>query len=202
MGKKSQAEIIKQLSHKELLLNVYASQLFIFIIAIILSFIFFDPFTTIFHLFRLDGKWIIIGALSGFVVAMLDILLMKKFPSYYDDGGINEKIFTNLSIWQTFLLVSFIAIAEELLFRGVVQTKWGLVIACIIFALVHIRYWKHWYLILNIVILSFWIGLLYKWSGYQLLSCIAMHFTIDFLLGLYISRKSTNLEGGKNNGKE
>ena len=50
---------------------------------------------------------------------------------------------------------------------------------------------------INVVLLSFWVGLLYEWSGQKLLPVIVMHFTIDFLLGLYISRNSP-----QNNDKE
>lgn len=189
-----QEELLRSLNGKQLSFHLYLTQIILFIIAIILNLIFFPDLSTYLLLFQWDSFWVSIGILSGLCVVLLDIALMKVVPkSYYDDGGINEKIFTSLPIWNIILVSLVIAIAEELLFRGAIQTKLGLIGASIIFALIHFRYWKHWYLLLNVLVLSFWLGLIYKWSG-LLLPVILMHFTIDFLLGLYIKRKANKLE--------
>ncbi|MFK4997732.1 type II CAAX prenyl endopeptidase Rce1 family protein [Bacillus sp. N9] len=74
-------------------------------------------------------------------------------------------------------------------FRGIIQTKVGIIVASLIFAFIHLRYWRHWFLIVNVVVLSFWIGLIYSLSGHLLLPVIAMHFTINFILGFYISKR-------------
>ncbi|MBS4222288.1 CPBP family intramembrane glutamic endopeptidase [Lederbergia citrea] len=198
MKKNRQAELIKSLTKQELVYHLYFTQIIILTIAGLLSFIFFNSYASYFKLFSWDTGWIIIGIVNGLIIVALDLVLMKLLPKqYYDDGGINEKLFSNMPIWKIAFVAILIAVAEETLFRGIIQTKMGLVIASIVFAVIHIRYWAHWFLILNVVILSFWIGILYEWSGQQLLPVIAMHFTIDFLLGLYISRTAS-----QNNHKE
>src|SRR5690625_3487599 len=94
-------------------------------------------------------------------------------------------MFQNRSIGDIFLLALIIAISEELLFRGIIQTTFGYFIASLIFALVHLRYLKKPVLFLSVLLLSFYIGFLFKITG-SLLVTITMHFTIDFLLGLMI----------------
>ena len=61
---------------------------------------------------------------------------MKVLPShYYDDGGLNERIFRGRSVIEIAVISSVVSIAEEILFRGVIQTHVGLIISSIIFAL-------------------------------------------------------------------
>ncbi|MCR2820266.1 CPBP family intramembrane glutamic endopeptidase [Lederbergia panacisoli] len=191
MKKNRQAEIAKNLTGKELVFHLLLTQLIIIILAIVLSWILFSDLTAFFNIFKWNTIWIIVGVFSGLAVVALDLLLMKKVPpEYYDDGGINEKIFSNMPVWKIALLSMLIAFAEELLFRGVIHTHYGFWVASIIFALVHIRYLTNWYLLLNVSVLSIWISLLYEYSGQQILPVIFMHFTIDFLLGIKMSRNS------------
>lgn len=109
---------------------------------------------------------------------------------FYDDGGLNERIFKNRKVIHIALIAAIVALSEELLFRGVIQTKAGLIIASVIFAIIHYRYLFNWFLFSNIVLLSFLIGFIYQWTN-NLAITIIMHFTIDFLLGLYIKFRQT-----------
>lgn len=191
MKKNRQAEIAKHLTGKELVFHLLLTQLLLVVLAAFLSWIFFSDMSAFLNLFQWENVWIIFGVCSGLTVVIFDLLLMKKVPrEYYDDGGINEKIFSDMPIWKIGLISILIAFAEEMLFRGVIQTNFGFWIASIIFALVHIRYLSNWYLLLNVCLLSIWIGLLYEWSNHQILPVILMHFTIDFLLGIKMSRNS------------
>ena len=125
------------------------------------------------------------------MVVIADILLMKWLPSsFYDDGGLNDRIFKNRSVIHIAWIAAFVALSEELLFRGVIQTKVGLILASLIFAIIHYRYLFNWFLFSNIVILSFLIGFIYDWTN-NLAVTMIMHFTIDFLLGLYIKFKNS-----------
>jgi len=190
LKKKSQAEIIQTLSDKELTFHLIFTQLLLLIIALILGLWLFKDLSSFLSLFRIDMQVLTYGVISGILVVMLDFLFMWLLPeAYYDDGGVNKKIFQHRSILQIFMLTLLIAVSEELLFRGVIQTHTGIIVASIIFAIVHIRYWKHWYLVLNVLILSFWLGLVYEISQHNLITTMVMHFIIDFLLGIQIKRK-------------
>ncbi|MEH7245667.1 type II CAAX endopeptidase family protein [Neobacillus niacini] len=182
-------EIIKALTDKELLVHLYLTQIILLVITFILGVLLFDHFSFIQGIDFSDHRIWLIGVPAGVTVVIVDILLMKKLPaSFYDDGGLNDRIFKNRSVIHIAWIAAFVALSEELLFRGVIQTKVGLILASLIFAVIHYRYLFNWFLFSNIVILSFFIGFIYDWTN-NLAVTMIMHFTIDFLLGLYIKYK-------------
>ncbi|TMU86719.1 CPBP family intramembrane metalloprotease [Bacillus sp. BHET2] len=184
-----QGEIIQQLSKKQLTFHLYFTQIVLLTIAFGLGIFLFDSWTDFWKQFHLSTSIITIGLTSGLLIVIIDVVLMKKLPSkYYDDGGVNARIFTNRGIGEIALLALFISFSEEVLFRGVVQFHFGLIVSSIIFALIHFRYWAHWFLIVNVVLLSFWIGFIYEQTD-NLVVTIIMHFVIDFLLGLHMRKK-------------
>ncbi|MFP5107942.1 lysostaphin resistance A-like protein [Neobacillus sp. C211] len=187
--KKKYFELINELTDKDLLFHLYMTQGILCVISLILGFIFFDHFSYLNNISLNDFHIISIGLTAGITVVMVDILLMKSLPSsFYDDGGLNERIFKNRNLFHILIIALLVAFSEELLFRGIIQTKVGLILASIIFAIIHYRYLFNWFLFVNIVILSFFIGLIFLWTD-NLAVTIVMHFVIDFLLGVYIKFK-------------
>ena len=184
-----QGEIIQQLSKKQLTFHLYFTQFLLLTIAFGLGLFLFDTVSDFLEQFQLSPAILTIGVTNGLIIVAVDMVLMKVLPAkYYDDGGVNARIFTNRGIGEIALLAFVISVSEEILFRGVLQFHFGLIISSIIFALIHFRYWAHWFLIVNIVLLSFWIGFIYEQTD-NLLVTITMHFVIDFLLGLHMRKK-------------
>ncbi len=179
--------LIKELSDKELLFHLYLTQVILLVISGILSMILFDSFRDFLDLFHWNDKNIlIIGGSAGLAVVVLDVILMKCLPpSFYDDGGLNERIFSGKSVIHIGLIAAIVAFCEELLFRGVIQTHVGLVISSIIFAIVHYRYLFNLFLFVNVIVLSFFIGYIFLVTE-NIVVTIFMHFIIDFLLGIII----------------
>jgi uncharacterized protein len=187
-------ELIKGLTDRQLLSHLYMTQIILLGITFILGILLFDHFSYLKTIDFSDVRILLIGVPAGAFVVIVDIILMRLLPkSFYDDGGLNERIFKNRSVIHIALIAAFVAFSEELLFRGVIQTKVGLILASLIFAIIHYRYLFNWFLFSNIVILSFFIGAVYEWSNNLALTMI-MHFTIDFLLGLYIKYKQHTLD--------
>jgi uncharacterized protein len=187
-------ELIKGLTDRQLLSHLYMTQIILLGITFILGILLFDHFSYLKTIDFSDVRILLIGVPTGAFVVIVDIILMRLLPkSFYDDGGLNERIFKNRSVIHIALIAAFVAFSEELLFRGVIQTKVGLILASLIFAIIHYRYLFNWFLFSNIVILSFFIGAVYEWSNNLALTMI-MHFTIDFLLGLYIKYKQHTLD--------
>lgn len=180
-------EVIKQLSSKDLAKAVFLSQLLFFTLAIILWFIFIRNIETTIHLFQLNYKDIFYyGILIALVLVVVEIIMSKFIPKkYFDDGGINEKLFKGQSVFMIFLIALVVAISEELLFRGVLQTTFGYVFASSLFVLLHTRYLKKPLLLLMVIVTSFLIGYLFELT-HNLLVTIIFHFVVDFILGLYI----------------
>ncbi|MBY0122554.1 CPBP family intramembrane glutamic endopeptidase [Bacillus sp. S/N-304-OC-R1] len=193
--------IIKELTEKELLFHLYLTQAILFFISIILSIILFDRISDVLSLFELkDINILLIGGSAGLAVVLLDLIFMKILPpSYYDDGGLNERVFRNRGVLHMAVIAAIVAFCEELLFRGIIQTHVGLVITSLIFAVIHYRYLFNWFLFLNVVVLSFFIGYIFFITE-NLFVTIFMHFIIDFLLGLnikYRHNKGSKRETGR-----
>ena len=195
-------EMISSLSDKELLYHLYVTQIIILIISFILGLLLFDDFSYWGNFHLNDPDVIKIGVTAGIAVVMIDVILMKELPSsFYDDGGLNERIFKHRNSFHIFLIAAFVAFSEELLFRGIIQTKVGLILASIIFAIIHYRYLFNWYLFVNIVLLSFVIGAIYQWTG-NFAVTFMMHFVIDFLLGIYIKFRHSQQADGQHEAEE
>ncbi|CAM4065529.1 lysostaphin resistance A-like protein [Mesobacillus thioparans] len=190
-------ETVAGLTEKELLFHLAATQILLLTISSILGMILFDSIREFMELFIWDDRNILTYGLgAGAAVVALDIVLMKYLPkSYYDDGGLNERIFRNRSVFQIMLIAAMVAASEEILFRGVIQTNTGLIISSIIFAVVHYRYLFNWFLFANIILLSFLIGYIYMVTN-NLAVTIVMHFVIDFVLGMTIKFRSNAANGG------
>ncbi|WAA10531.1 CPBP family intramembrane glutamic endopeptidase [Fervidibacillus albus] len=188
--KNRQKNLVAQLSDKELLWNFYVSQLFIFCIGILLSRLIFQNWFYPFSLFNwADTKIITVGLSAALFVIILDVCFMKLLPkTVYDDGGINERLFSNRRRWHIVVMTLIVAFGEEILFRGVLQTAFGLVVASLLFAFVHFRYLFHPFLFANVVILSFVIGVIFQTTE-NLAVCVLMHFIIDCSLGFIIHSK-------------
>lgn len=182
-----QDELLEKISDKELKMSLILSQVLFLLISIILSLFLFEHFFDWFYLFKFYGKEIFYyGIIPGLIIVMIDLILINVLPArYLDDGGINRRVFKDRSVGDIFFIALIIAICEELLFRGVFQTTFGFIIASLIFALVHVRYLKKPILFISVLFVSFYIGFLFEITG-NLLVTMAMHFTIDFLLGLMI----------------
>lgn len=194
MIRNRQKELIKHISDQELLLNFYLSQLLILILALILGYIFFDSIADPFYLFNFQDIYTIItvGGGAGLIIVIIDVIMMKFLPeSFFDDGGINERLFTNRGYLHIVFMCLIVAFCEELLFRGVLQTTFGLLAASIIFAVIHIRYLFNKFLFFSIVLLSFLIGFIFEWTE-NLAVTFFMHYIIDCLLGIYIRIRNNN----------
>ncbi|WNF21550.1 CPBP family intramembrane glutamic endopeptidase [Mesobacillus jeotgali] len=190
-------ETVAGLTEKELLFHLVATQILLLTISAILGMILFDSLNEFKEIFVWrDWGILSIGLTAGASVVVMDYVLMKYLPkSYYDDGGLNERIFKNRSVVQIMLIAAMVAISEEILFRGVIQTNTGLILSSIIFAVVHYRYLFNWFLFTNIILLSFLIGYIYMVTN-NLLVTIMMHFFIDFILGLIIKFRTHATIGG------
>jgi uncharacterized protein len=188
--KNKQGELIAQLSDKDLQYSLFFTQIILLTISGILGIFLFEDVQSFFDLFKLkDRNIFFVGGIAGILVVLMDIMFMVLLPpSYQDDGGINERIFKNLSYPMIFAVAVTVALTEEILFRGVIQTHFGLIWASFIFAIVHYRYLFNWFLFLNVTLLSFLMGVIFHATD-NLLVTIFMHFIIDFILGIIVKNR-------------
>jgi uncharacterized protein len=181
-----QSEQIRMMSDREVLIHLYVTQLLLIVVSAIAGFFLFD-ISTFQKIWHFDAATVLTyGGGSAAIVLFIDFLSMRYLPEHwYDDGGINEKIFENRSVPHIFFLCLLIAFSEELLFRGVIQTHFGLFVASIVFALLHVRYLEKLFLFAMVVLLSFFLGYIYQLTN-SLWVTIFAHFLIDFILAVDI----------------
>lgn len=188
MNKKSQAEILRQLSDHELTVQLVLTQLVLLSIGLISSLYFFDYFWKDWQglLSITIHQWFLFGILPGLMILLIDIILMYILPKkHYDDGGVNERVFKNRSILSIFLLTLLISVSEEVLFRGVIHMEFGYLVASLLFAVVHIRYLTKPVLLISVLFVSFFIGYMFEITG-SLIVTVTAHFIVDVVLGLMI----------------
>ncbi|NSL50496.1 CPBP family intramembrane glutamic endopeptidase [Calidifontibacillus erzurumensis] len=186
--KKRQADLIKEMNDHEVLLQLYITQFVILALALCASIFLFPDANSFFQLWDWKNieEIIYYGGGAALIVIIIDIILMKIVPKeMYDDGGVNEKIFKKRPIWHIFIICLLVAFSEEFLFRAVIQTHFGYLIASIIFAFLHLRYLYKWLLFIVVTTLSFYIGWIYVLTE-NVVVTIFMHFLIDFIFALMI----------------
>ena len=184
-----QSEQIKQMTDREVLIHLYITQGLLLLLAGGSSLFLFarEEWRRLWQ-FELRDV-LVYGAGGAAFVLAAEFLAMRYLPDdWHDDGGVNEKIFRGRSIPHLFFLCALIAVTEEWLFRGIVQTHWGLWAASAIFAVMHVRYLEKWFLFMVVVLLSLFLGVLYEQTD-SLWAAITAHFLIDFVLALHVRFK-------------
>lgn len=184
-----QRRSIEDISPKEIRLNLYITQLIIIGVGCVLAYILFPNRNDFFDLWKWEPiSILVIGTLVAGGIVLFDFIAMQVLPeSWFDDGGINERMFQGVSIIQLFIITFVIGFAEEFLFRGVLQTYFGLFIASVIFAVLHIRYVRKPFLFCFVCTISFLFGYVFQWTG-NLFVTIFAHFLVDFIMGLQLRK--------------
>lgn len=174
-----------ELSDGMLLANLYVTQGITLILG--LTIVLFQS-QSLPALLRLPDKLSVWGWAAAFALAVLlfDWLIGRWVPEEVtDDGGINKKLFGFRPLWHIAVISLIVAICEELLFRGAVQHAFGPYWTSIVFAVIHVRYLRHWLMTGMVFLISYGLGHLYVWTG-TLWAPIAAHFIIDFVMGCTI----------------
>ncbi len=101
-------------------------------------------------------------------------------------------IFQNCTLNDLIVISLLAGIGEEFLFRGVIQIKFGIVIASIIFGLLH--FVSPAYAVVTTV-MGFYLGVVFQLSG-GLLAPVIIHFLYDLAALIYL-RYYVKTEGGE-----
>lgn len=179
-----------QLNDRLLLINLYLTQALTLITGLI--WIFFQKRNP-FELFAIPQNAAFIYWGLGLAATMLAVdFIMSRFVSEesIDDGGINEMLFRKRPVWHIFVIALVVSICEELLFRGAIQHAFGPYWTSILFALIHVRYLKHWLPTAWVFLSSYGLGYVYIHTG-TIWAPILCHFLIDFISGMLIRFRRT-----------
>ncbi|PEA55868.1 CPBP family intramembrane metalloprotease [Bacillus pseudomycoides] len=182
---------IEDMSPKEIRLNLYITQAIVICVGILLAYTFFPSIDTFLNLWSWDFSSIFfIGGGVACSIVLLDYIVMNLFPeSWFDDGGINDRMFQGMSVFQVLAVTLLIGTAEEFLFRGVIQTYFGLIFASVVFAVLHIRYITKPFLFCFVLLISIVFGYVFQYTE-NLLITIFAHFLVDFIMGLQLRNQT------------
>lgn len=174
---------IQDLNGRLLLYNLYLTQGLALLIGVI--WIFFQG-RNVLKLFAfpsgLQVLWWGLGLAA--IMLLVDLLLSRIMPEdAMDDGGINQLLFQNRPIWHIICISAVVSVCEELLFRGAIQYSFGPYWTSILFAVIHIRYLRHWIPTGWVFLSSYGLGYIYVQTG-SLWAPILCHFVIDLISGL------------------
>ncbi|MDT3426849.1 membrane protease YdiL (CAAX protease family) [Paenibacillus forsythiae] len=175
----------EQLTDRLLLVNLYFTQGLTLIIGLVWILL---QKRNPFHVlnFPESGHFAAWGLGLAVIMLVVDFVLTYIVPvETMDDGGINELLFRNRPVWHIALIAAIVSICEELLFRGAVQYAFGPYWTSILFAVIHVRYLRHWIPTGWVFASSYGLGLIYIHSG-TIWAPILCHFIIDLFSGLVI----------------
>ncbi|NMO96943.1 CPBP family intramembrane glutamic endopeptidase [Paenibacillus lemnae] len=174
-----------QLTDRLLLINLYLTQGLTLLIALI--WIFLQERNPLDLLSPAENYHFVFWGLGlALTMLVLDLVISRVVPeNSMDDGGINEMLFSNRPVWHIFVIALVVSVCEELLFRGAIQFAFGPYWTSILFALIHIRYLRHWVPTGWVFLSSYGLGYIYILSG-SLWAPILCHFIIDLISGLVI----------------
>jgi uncharacterized protein len=134
-----------------------------------------------FEVILLGTKGVGIAAMIAFIVFALSNECSEKTQWGKELTELFSQFLTPTTVPVIFFLAAASSIGEELLFRGAIQNQFGLIVASILFGLVHFPAKKAmipW--TITAIVMGFVIGWLYEFSGH-LLAPIMLHFLINFL---------------------
>ena len=134
--------MMKQTRNYEILLLVVVVEIIVIIISFVLAY--FTKVNLI-SLLNISLKATITGLIFLVVLTVVNLLSVFILPRYigflrplkeaYDEVS---GLVISLDPFSIVVISLFSGVAEELLFRGVVQTTWGIVLASLVFGLFHI----------------------------------------------------------------
>jgi len=175
------------LSDRQIVRSFYSSQAFLLLVSALLFWLFHVSFHPLPPIVMFDMKEMILwGVIVGALVAGAEYVLSLILPpDWMDDGGVNQRLFAAMSIKQIVMSMLLVAVIEEWLFRGLIQTYLGWIVASVIFGVVHIRYLRKPVMLIIVLLLGVLLGYIFKTTG-SLWPPMICHYVIDVLLGVML----------------
>lgn len=138
-----------------------------------------------------NGKSLLWGALLGLALALLNLIVYNqgKKISFTHFGWILEKLmypmFRSIRIHEIFIIAFLSGFCEESLFRGTIQKEWGIIVASLIFGLLHTGARRLIVMGIWTALLGMILGFAYEKTGNLLIPMIA-HLTNNLVNLIYL----------------
>lgn len=174
----------KPIRNLELLTYIVAVESVLLLVALICA---FYSGINIWSYFKFTQGAVVNGILLGLAFVCLNYLNVNILPKYikpfeklkiaYEEVA---PIAANVKVWSALIIAIVSGLSEEIFFRGILLTFWGLIPSALIFGLFHIGSANTiWYGVYT-VFAGLFFGLLYKYSGDNLLVPVIVHIINNF----------------------
>lgn len=172
-----------------LLLNLYLTQGLTLLVGLVLYYWFYiRRGVNLDHVFTQSDviPSITAGVCLALMIIIINIIMERLLPAkFFDDGGINEKLFAERSLIHIVFIAFIVALSEEFLFRVVIQPLLGLWWTSVLFTVIHVRYLGNWVMPLFVFAVSLSLGGLYIWSE-NAWAPVTTHFLVDMVMASII----------------
>ncbi len=136
-----------------------------------------------------DGLAIVVGIAVGGGLSALSGLAYYLWPQFQTvTDEYLALVMSPLRPWDMLWLGLLPGLSEEILFRGVVLTSWGLLTSSLLFGVLHLLDWRYWPYGLWAMGVGLILGFAMLSSGNLLIPVIA-HITNNWLAGWFWSRR-------------
>ncbi|MCG1026161.1 MULTISPECIES: CPBP family intramembrane glutamic endopeptidase [Dehalobacter] len=185
-----------EISKKMLGLNILLSQVILIVIALGLWVILksLDREIVLAEMFKMDSlsKAIITLAVGSAVLIALQFFFLKYLPkeSLFDE--INLILMDKFSLKELFPIFFLGAFSEEFLFRGMIQPILGLWLTAVVFTLIHYRYWRQVFILVEVFLMGTFLGVTYAVS-LTLWVPVLCHFIVNMTTAYWMKKGTFEL---------
>ncbi|KUO62771.1 MAG: hypothetical protein APF84_03755 [Gracilibacter sp. BRH_c7a] len=179
---------MNELSKRVFLLNIVLSQVIIYGVGLLLISTILDDIK-LYHLFKFgfNTEALVVIIIGSGLLVLLQIIFHKLFPNEKLFDELNVIIMEKFGLKELFIIFLSGSIAEEFLFRGIIQSELGIWIASIFFVIIHFRYYKKLVILLEVFLMSIILGFTYAITS-LLWVAIICHFIVNYSTALLIKK--------------
>ncbi|RJE48453.1 MULTISPECIES: type II CAAX endopeptidase family protein [unclassified Dehalobacter] len=185
-----------EISKKMLGLNILLSQAILIVIALGLWVILrlFDRKIVLAEMFTIDSlsKAFIALIIGCAVLIALQFLFLKYVPKERLFDEINLILMEKFSLTELLPLFFLGAFSEEFLFRGMIQPVLGLCLTAVVFTLIHYRYWRQVFILVEVFLMGILLGVVYAVS-LTLWVPVLCHFIVNMTTAFWIKKGTFEL---------
>jgi membrane protease YdiL (CAAX protease family) len=178
------AEITKRM----LLINLIISQALVLGAGLIIARFIYTR-NSITDLFRLEFSVTDVGICIGCCLLLLILQLsFHKFISQealYDE--INLILMEKFTLFELFFIFLFGALAEEFLFRGILQPELDIWLTSFLFTAIHYRYYRKVLILAEVFLMGMILGMAFKLTSLLWVPFVC-HFTVNFCTALLLKK--------------
>jgi len=185
-----------EISKKMLGLNILLSQVILIVIALGLWVMLksLDREIVLAEMFTIDSlsKALITLAVGCAVLIAFQFFFLKYLPKERLFDEINLILMDKFSLTELFPIFFLGAFSEEFLFRGMIQPILGLWLTAVVFTLIHYRYWRQVFILVEVFLMGILLGVAYAVS-LTLWVPVLCHFIVNMTTAYWMKKGTFEL---------